>query len=98
MVSSLCESRMPKSTESLIRTRFEVCVPQHFAKIQRKPDSLICQGPHGANVDLGSHLSVTDRCRSLVDIFRGGQWAAEAMVSSLCESRMPHSTASLIQA
>ena len=56
------------------------------------------QGPHGAIVDLDSHLSVTDRCRSLVDELRGGQWVAEAMVSSLCESRMPQSTENLIQA
>ena len=64
----------------------------------RKLDSLISQGPHGANVDLDSHLSVTDRCMSLVDIFRGGQWVAEATVSSLCESRMPQATESVIQA
>ena len=98
MAWALCERSMPHFTERPNQFRFEVCGPEHLAKIQRKPDSIFRQGPHGEIVDLGSHLSVTDRCRSLVDKLRGGQWVAEAMVSSLCESRMPQSTERLIRA
>ena len=90
MVSSLCESRMPQCTENRMQAWFEVCVPQHLTKIQRKPGSTLREGPHGAIVDLGSHLSVTDKCRSLVDKLRGGQWVAEAMLCSWYESRCPN--------
>jgi len=31
-------------------------------------------------MDLDSHLSVTDRRRSQVDVFQGGQWVAETNV------------------
>ena len=49
-------------------------------------------------MDLDSHLSVTDRCMSLVHIFRIGPLAAGAMASALCESSMPDLTESQIQA
>ena len=40
-------------------------------------------------MDLDSHLSVTDRCRSLVHILRVGPVAAGAKASALCEGSMP---------
>ena len=45
MASALCERSMPDWAESLIQARFEVCSPEHFAKIARKPDSVFRQGP-----------------------------------------------------
>ena len=40
-------------------------------------------------MDLDSHLSVADRCRSLVHILRVGPVAAGAKASALCEGSMP---------
>ena len=63
-----------------------------------KMDAMTRQRAHVAFVDLDSHLSVTGRCRSLVGEFRGGQSVAAVMVSSVCDSEMPHSTESALQA
>ena len=48
-------------------------------------------------MDLDSHLSVTDRCRSLVHIFRVGPLAAGAKASALCEGSMPDNSERQIQ-
>ena len=48
-------------------------------------------------MDLDSHLSVTDRCRSLVHIFRVGPVAAGAKASALCEGSMPDNSERQIQ-
>ena len=48
-------------------------------------------------MDLDSHLSVTDRCRSLVRIFRVGPLAAGAKASALWEGSMPDNSKRQIQ-
>ena len=48
-------------------------------------------------MDLDSHLSVTDRCRSLVHILRVGPVAAGAKASALCEGSMPGNSERQIQ-
>ena len=95
--SALCEGSMPDNSERQIQIRFKF-VSQSTSPHKKLKNQIhfFARGPWG-NVNLDSHMSVTDRCRSLVDMFTGGQGLAEAMVSSLCESRMPQCTKRLIQ-
>ena len=100
----MCEISMHLVPKARIQLRFShvPCVPhckfcesgQGFVRQELGVGS---QNQDLKNVHLDSHLSVTGGCRSLVNEFRGGQWVTEAMVSSLCNSRMPQSKASQIQ-
>merc|ERR1712141_391365 len=96
MASALCEGSMPDNSERQIQSRFKFVSQGHFAEKSKKQIQWFARGPC-ANVDLDSHLSVTDRCRSLVHIFRVGPVAAGAKASALCEGSMPDNSERQIQ-